>query len=344
MNKPRLLAPALLLCTALLSAQAQAATATPITLPAAVASALSADSTVRDAQAGVTSAASTLKAVLADPSTLASGLLSAQQAATLAQSQLAQARLIATQNAVTAYMALYQTQEQTELGALQIQVDTKSLQVAQVKLSTKNGTVLDVQNAQNTLNTSRQNLADVQAQLVVNSQKLANVIGKPGVYLASTPPNAPAVKPNTALSSGYPALLKDQQAVDAAALSVKLADNEFTARVTLEQARTSLSSAQSTLASDQKTLLTTLASAQSAAENARAGYQSALQTEANSQASYKQDTVRLSSGTISAVALQQSQLALKKAQYARAQALVSLWQELAALSTASGQDVTRLAK
>lgn len=272
MNKPRLLAHALLLCTAFLSAQAQAAAPALITLSAAVASALSAGSTVRDAQAGVTSAVNTLKAVLADPSTLASGLLSAQQAATLAQSQLAQARLIATQNAVNAYMALYQTQEQTELGALQIQVDTRSLQVAQVRLSTRNGTALDVQNALNTLNTSRQNLQGTQAQLVVNSQKLANVIGESGSYLASTPPNAPAVKANTALSSGYPALLKDRQAVDAAALGVKLADNEFTARVTLDQARTSLSSAQSTLASDQKTLLTTLASAQSAAEVAHAGY------------------------------------------------------------------------
>ena len=44
------------------------------------------------------------------------------------------------------------------------------------------------------------------------------------------------------------------------------------------------------------------------------------------------------------MALQQSQLALKKAQYARAQALVSLWQALAALSIASGQDATGLAK
>ncbi len=337
-----LLTPALLLCTALLSAQAQAAT--PISLPAAVASALTAGSTVRDAQVGVTSSATTLKAVQADPSTLASALLSAQQAYALAQSQLTQARLTATQNAVNAFTALYQTQELIELDRLQIQVDTKNLQVAQVKLSTKSGTALDVQNAQNTLNTSKQNLVDAQAQLVVNSQKLANVIGKPGSYTANTPPNARAVRQNTALSTGYPTLLKDQQAVDTAALNVKLADNEFTARVTLEQARTALSNAQSTLATDQKTLQTTLATAQSTAEGAQASYQTALQTEANTQATYKQDTVRLQSGTISAVALLQSQLTLKKAQYARAQALVSVWQALAALSTASGQDVTGLAK
>ena len=72
--------------------------------------------------------------------------------------------------------------------------------------------------------------------------------------------------------------------------------------------------------------------------NAQRAYQ------ANAQTSYRQDTVRLSSGTISAVALQQSQLALKKAQYARAQALVAVWQSLAALSTASGHDVTGLVK
>lgn len=341
MNHRLLFAPALLLaCSALSSAQA----ATTITLPSAVASALTAGSTVRDAQTGVTSSASTLKAVQADPSSLAATLLSAQQAYALAVSQLTQARLIATQNAVNAFTALYQTQEQTEVQALQIQADAKSLQVAQVKLSTRSGTALDVQTAQNTLSTSRQNLVDTQAQLLVNSQKLANVIGKPGSYAASTPPGAPAVRQNTALSTGYVTLLKDQQAADAAALEVKLSDNEFTARVTLDQAKTALSNAQSTLATDQKTLLTTLATAQSTAEAAQATYQTALQTEANTQATYKQDTVRLSSGTISAVALQLSQLSLKKAQYARAQALVAVWQSLAALGTASGQDVTRLVK
>ena len=324
MKYPLLLTPALLLVTALMSAQGQSSQAqtsarTTITLPAAVASALSAGSTVRDAQTGVASSTSTLKAVLADPSTLASALLSAQQA----QAQLSQARLTATQNAINAFTALYQTQEQTEVQALQIQVDSKALQVAQVKLSTRNGTALDVQN---TLSTSRQNLQDTQAQLLVNSQKLANVIGKPGSYTDSTSPNASPVRQNTSLSSNYPTLLRDQQAVDTAALSVRLADNEFTARVTLDQARTALSNAQST------------------AEAAQASYQTALQTEANTQATYKQDGVRLSSGTISAVALQQSQLTLKKAQYARAQALVAVWQALAALSTASGQNVTGLVK
>jgi len=336
-----LLTPALLLCTALLSAQAQAATS--ISLQAAVASALTAGSTVRDAQTGVTSSASTLKAVQADPSSLATTLLSAQQDYALAQAQLTQARLTATQNAVNAFTALYQTQEQLTLDRSQIVIDTKSLQVAQIKVSTKSGTALDVQNAQNTLNTSKQNLVDDQAQLVVNSQKLANVIGKPGSYTADTPPNAPTVRPNTALSTGYSTLLKDQQAVDVAALNVKLTDNEFTARVTLDQARTALSNAQSTLASDQKTLQTTLATAQSTAEAAQASYRTALQTEANAQATYKQDAVRLQSGTISAVDLLQSQLTLNKAQYARAQALVSVWQALAALSTASGQGATGLA-
>ena len=123
-------------------------------------------------------------------------------------------------------------------------------------------------------------------------------------------------------------------------LAVKLADNEFTARVTLEQARTALSNAQSTLASDQKTLLTTLTTAQSTAEASQASYRAALQGEANALAAYTQDTVRLRSGTISGVALLQSQLVLAKAQYARVQALVSAWQALAALGTASGRDVT----
>ncbi|WP_425145832.1 TolC family protein [Deinococcus sp.] len=336
---PFLLTPALLLPFA----GAQAASATSLTLPQAVASALTVGATVSDAQAGAVSAASTLKAVQADPSTLAASLLSAQQASALANANLLQARLTATQNAVNAFTTLYQTQAQIEQQRLQVQVNEKNLQVAQVKLSTKNGTALDVQNAQNTLESSRQSLANSQAQLAVSSQKLANVIGKAGSYAAATPPAPPNVKLNTALSSSYPTLLQDQQAVDSAALSVKLADNEFTARVTLDQAKTKLASAQSDLSTLRKTLNTTLASAQSSAEAAQAGYQTAIQAEANAQASYKQDAVRLASGTISAVQLLQSQLTLKTAQYARAQALVALWQALAALGSASGQDQTGLA-
>ncbi|GGR17759.1 TolC family protein [Deinococcus ruber] len=337
-------ASALLLSLALLPfAQAQDAAATPLSLPQAVSSALTAGATVRDARAGADAAAATLKAVQADPSTLSAALLSAQQANTLAQANGAQARLTAIQNAVDAFTALYQTQEQVDQQALQVQVDEKNLQVAQVKLSTKNGTALDVQNAQNTLASSRQDLTAAQAQTVVNSQKLANVIGKPGSYTATTPSAPPTVKVNTALSTNYPALLTDQQAVDAAALSVKLADNEFTARVTLDQAKTKLASAQSDLSTLQKTLNTTLATAQSSAEAAQATYQTAIQSEVNAQATYKQDNVRYSTGTISAVQLLQSQLALKKAQYTRAQALVALWQALATLGSASGQDQTGLA-
>ena len=302
--------------------------------------ALGQGATVSDAQAGAASAASTLKAVEADPATLAAALLSARQASALAQANLSQARLTAAQNAVTAYTTLYQNQVQLEQQGLQVQVDAKLLQVAQVQLSTRNGTALNVQNAQNTLSSSREALAAGQANLVVNSQKLANVLGKPGSYAASVPPRPPAVR-RMALST-LPALLKDGQAVDAAALSVKLAANEFTARVNLQQAQTALASAQSTLASDQKTYRTALSSAQSAAESAQAAYQNAVQAEANALASYNQDTVRLQSGTISSVALLQSQLNLKKAQYARVGALAAVWQALAALGSASGQDATGL--
>lgn len=340
MKHPLLITPALLLCTALLAAQAQTAQTTPITLSSAVASALAAGSTVQDAQVGITSAANTLRAVQADPSTLATALLAAEQASALARAQLTAAKLTATQNATVAFIALYQSQELITLNQLQTVIDSKNLQVAQVKLSTRSGTALDVQNAQNTLYSSRQNLTAAQSQLLVNRQKLANVIARPGQYLVVTPPAVPAAPQNTALSSGYAALVKDQQAVDTAALAVKLADNEFTARVTLEQARTALSNAQSTLASDQKTLLTTLTTAQSTAEASQASYRAALQGEANALAAYTQDTVRLRSGTISGVALLQSQLVLAKAQYARVQALVSAWQALAALGTASGRDVT----
>ncbi|MFC4454397.1 TolC family protein [Deinococcus sonorensis] len=332
----------LVLLAPLLLGAALAQTTTPpnLTLQSAVQSALTVGSTVRDAQAGVTSAAATLKAVQADPSSLAGDLLSAQQADALARAQLAQARLVAVQSAINAYTTVYQNQEQLKVDALQVQVNQKALQVAQVKLSTRAGTALDVKTAQNTLASSQQTLSDDRKALGVNTTKLANAIGRTGSFVVAVPPTPPAVKSGAALASGYPTLLSAQQAVETAALNVKLADNEFTARVTLNDARTRLSNAQSQLSSTQKDIQTTLATALRSAQNAQAGLQTAIQAEANAQASTSQDAVRLKSGTISAVQYQQSQLALQKAHFARAQALVSLWQALATLSVNSGEDNT----
>ena len=66
----------------------------------------------------------------------------------------------------------------------------------------------------------------------------------------------------------------------------------------------------------------------------------ALQKEGNAQTNFKQDQTRLKTGVISAVDLLKSQLALAQAQQNRVAAQASALNTLAALSAASGNNLT----
>ncbi|UBV41855.1 TolC family protein [Deinococcus taeanensis] len=106
---------------------------------------------MKTAQANLDKALSANRAAQADPSTLVAAKLNARNGETLAQAQLRGARLNTLHSTISAYTALLEAQQNVELQTLQVQVDSKSMQVARVKLSIGNATTLDVTNAQNTL-------------------------------------------------------------------------------------------------------------------------------------------------------------------------------------------------
>ena len=329
-------------------ATAQAATSTTApgtTLSAASQAALSNGADVRTAQANLDKAQASLKSTLADPSALAADTLAAQQAAALAAVQLQSARIIGLQNALSAYTALYTAQQNVDLQTLQVQSDTKNLQVVQVKLNVKNATALDLKNAQSSLDASTQNLADARAQVNIAAQKLAALTGLSEGVRASGLGSIPALKVTQAslannLTSRLPNVVQAQQAVAAAQLNVTLYSNDFTPAQTLSSAKVTLANAQRSLDSATKNAATALSSAYQSAANAQQLLSVALQKEGNAGANFKQDQTRLKTGVISAVDLLKSQLALAQAQQNRVAAQASALNTLAALSAASGNNLT----
>ncbi len=324
-------------------ATAQAATTT--TLSAATQAALSNGADVRTAQANLDKAQASLKATLADPSALAADTLDAQQAAALAAVQLQSARIGGLQNALSAYTALYTAQQNVDLQTLQVQSDTKNLQVVQVKLNVKNATALDLKNAQSSLDASTQNLADAKAQVNIAAQKLAALTGLSSDVRATGLGSIPALKVTQAslangLTSRLPNVVQAQQAVAAAQLNVTLYSNDFTPAQTLSSAKVTLANAQRSLDSATKNAATALSSAYQSAANAQQLLGVALQKEGNAQTNFKQDQTRLKTGVISAVDLLKSQLALAQAQQNRVAAQASALNTLAALSAASGNNLT----
>ncbi|WP_051935526.1 TolC family protein [Deinococcus sp. YIM 77859] len=322
-----------------------AAAQTAVSLTQAVQAALTNGTDVRTAQANLEKATAANRAAQSDPSVLAAARLSAQNEQALATVQLRAARLSTLQNTVSAYIALLEAQENVELQTLQTQVDRKAVQVAQVKQSVGNATALDVQKAQNTLAGSTQTLEDARAQVNLASARLASLTGLSSGVRASGLGTLPPLKTTlaqlrTGLDDNLTSVVAARQAVAEAQLSVRLADNDFTPARTLSDARTALANAQRSLDAAQKNAANSLAAAYQTAQNAAEQLEVALSREAAALKSYNQDAARLRSGTISAVELQQTQLALKQAQFSRLQAQGNVLEALAALSVAAGQNLT----
>ncbi|WP_291423169.1 TolC family protein [Deinococcus sp.] len=334
----------LLLGAALLGAVSFAQTATTTSLTGAVKAALPINADVKTAQANLNQAQGVLQATQADPSSLVTEKLSATNGVSLSQAQLRAAQLATLQTTITDYVNVLEAQENVNLQTLQVQVLTKALQVAKVKLSTGNATNLDVQTAQNSLSGGQQNLVAAQAQLNLASSKLATQMGVSGPVRAAGAPNVP--KLSTSLSSLQAArtrlstLVAVNNALAVAQLNVKLTDNDFTPAQTKQQAQTALANAQRNVTTAQQNTSQALSSAYQSALNTTELLKVTQSKEAAAQKQYTQDAARLKSGTISAVELQSSQLTLKQAQYARLQAQDNVLSALAALSVAAGQNLT----
>ena len=334
----------MLLTAALVIGVAAAQTSTSVTASAAVTAALTNNADVKTALANLDKAQAASRAAQADPSALVAAKLNASGGESQAQAALRGARMNTMQSTVTAFTALLEAQENVELQTLQVAVDSKAVQVAQVKQTVGNATALDVEGAQNSLSGSQQNLADAKAQVSLASARLSTLTGLGGGMRAGGAVSAPKLSTTlTKLQAGLNTLTPQVSAnndLAYAQLNVKLADNDFTPARTLQDARTALANAQRSVDSAGKTGIQTLASAYQTAQNSYELLSVAGAREAAALKTYNQDAARLKSGTISPVELQNSQLALKKAQYSRLQAQDNVLEALAALSVASGQNLT----
>ncbi|MVN85357.1 TolC family protein [Deinococcus sp. HMF7620] len=343
--KSVLLAPtrtALLLSAALLLGTAAAQSA--VGLGSAVTATLGSNADVRTAQANLDKAQAASRAAQADPAALVAAKLTAKNSEAQAQAALRGARLSAVSSTISAYTALLEAQENVEVQTLQVAVDTKGVQVAQVKLNIGNATALDLTNAQNTLASSGQNLADARAQVNLAAARLGTLTGLGSSVRAGSAVTAPKLSATLASLQGglgrLSSLVSAENEVASATLSVKLADNDFTPARTLQDAKTALANAQRSQDSAEKSAGQTLASAYQTAQNTYELLQVALSREAAAQKTYTQDSARLKSGTVSAVEVQATQLTLKKAQYSRLQAQNNVLEALGALSVAAGQNLT----
>lgn len=323
---------------------------TSLDLPGAVARALSGGPDLSTARANLAKAGADLKARQNDPGAVITELQPVQQAYASASLALSAAKLSVTQTVLSQYSALWEAQQTVSLNSAQAALDEKNLKVAQLRLANQSGTQLDVNKAQNSLAGDRQDLANARAQLPVLEAQLARTLGLPAgsALRIAAPPAPPRLKSTlTVLQGGLEARLTDVlragQAVESALLQMKLSDNDYTPRRSLEDARTAAANAQRDLDSARKSGQTALRDAYRAAQDAQERVTLAAQGLATTRSTLAQTQARFKNGTAAALDVQSAQLNVQSAQLRLTQAQDGLWKALAALGVAAGQDLTGLA-
>lgn len=343
--------PALLLTLGLSLAASASAQAVSLTLESAVTRALASGPDVTTARANLQKAQANLKAVQADPTSIITTLTQAQQDAAAQAVTLDGTKLNIAQTVLGQYVGAFEAAGRVNLNAAQVALDERNLAIARARLQARVATQLDVNRAQTSLNQNRQELADARAQQPVLEAQLARTIGLPaGTDLTLVAPPAPP-KPTLTLAglqSGLekrlPSLVQAAQGVSFANLQVNLANNDYTPVRTLQDARTSLANAQRSLDDAARASNTQVRDAYRSLSDAQERVDLARQSSANAQTSLTQAQARLKAGTAAAVEVQQAQVQSSQSAFAVIQAQNNLWRALAALSTASGNDVTGLVR
>lgn len=343
MNKMTL---ALLLTLALTPA---ASAQTRLTLSSAVSRALQNGPDVTSARANLQKAQANLRAVRADPTSIITTLTQAEQDTAAQAASLQGSKLSTAQTVIGQYTDAYEAQSRINLARAQVNLDERNLQIARARLQARVATQLDVNRAQTALSSSRQKLADAQAQLPVQEAKLARLLGlNSGTNLVlAAPPTPPKLSVSLAtLQSGLekrlPRLVQAANGVALAQLQVKLSNNDYTPARTLQDAQIALANAQRGLNDGTRASSNGVSEAYRAVQSAQQQVNVARQQASNAQTALSQAQARLKAGTAAAIEVQQAQVQSQQATLGVQQAQDGLWQALAALSAASGTDVTGL--
>ncbi len=319
------------------------------TLETSIKQALERGSEIANSRASLETAQADLRVKKSDPTTLAAQLLSANQSVDLEEVRFSSKRIEVLGNVSNAYFNLFEAQENIEVLQAQLALDVRNLDVAQAKLAQKNGTDLDVRKAQNTVASSKQNLANAMAQLPTLSNKLEVLIGlnlKGDLRVANPPKFAELKFDLAALEAGLEknviSVLQAAQSVDTQELNVRLADNDYTAANILRDAKTNLETARRNFETSKKNAITNL---RDAARNVNNSLETVklrsvdLQNDADG---LKQDQQRFKNGTISRVTLQQSEVSAKRSEYNLATAQNTYFKSINSLSSAAGIDVSKM--
>jgi outer membrane protein len=323
------------------------AAATPLTLEAASKLAFERNSDLATSRATLSNARADLAVKEADPTTLIVPLTQARNTASLNAVQLEAQKLSVFSSVLTAYINLYEAQENISVLDAQATLDARNLDVAKAKLAARNGTALDVSKAESTLSSSRQSLADAKAQIPVLSNRLELVTGARGDLSAADGLPKQEVKLDAAalengLETRIGSVLQAAQNVALAELNVKLSDNDYTPPNTLRDNQNQLENAKRSLETAKANAVNTLRDAVRNAANARERLTISEKDLANAKANLEQDQARFKGGSISRLTLQQTQLSYTRAVYSQTQAINAYWRSLATVSTASGVDVLGL--
>ena len=316
---------------------------------AAIKNALEKGPDIATSKANLDNAQADLKSKESDPSTLVVQLTQARNAAELNTAQFNLKKLEVAQSTTSAYLSLYEGQENIKVLEAQVALDTRSLEIAKAKLAAKNGTALDVSRAESTLSGSRQSLADAKANLPILSNRLEVILGaaSAGNIVVGAPPAFRERSINLAnleanLEKRLPSVLQIAQNVTLAELNVQLSDNDYTPPATLRDAKTNLENAKRNLATAKSNAVTSLRDAHRSLQNTLERVRIAKVDLANSEDGLEQDQAKFKSGTISRFALQQSEVSTLRSRFSGMQANNNYLRALTSLSVASGVDVAGL--
>jgi outer membrane protein len=319
------------------------------TLEGSLKLALDRGSEIANSRASLETARADLTVKMADPTTLAAQMLGANQTLALEEVRFSSKRIEVLGNVSTAYFNLFEAQENIEVLQAQLGLDSRNLEVAQAKLSQKNGTELDVRKAQNTVASSRQNLANANAQIPTLSNRLEAVLGLglKGDLRVSAPSKFAEIKFDLAaleagLDKNVSSVLQSAQSVDTQELNVKLADNDYTAANTLRDAKTNLETAKRNFETAKKNAITTLRDSSRNVNNSLETVKLRQTDFQNDTDSLRQDQQRFKNGTISRVALQQTEVSAKRSEYNLFTAQNNYFKAINSLSSAAGIDVSKM--
>ncbi len=342
----KIFAPALLLIASFALAQT---VATPITLNSAVQKAFKFGPDLASSTASLENAKASLASTLADPSALITQITTSQNTVELQSVQLQAGRITVTSNVTTAYLNLFEAQENIAVLQASVALDQTNLNVAKAKLAQKNGTQLDVSKAESTLANDTQSLANANSNLSILSNKLEPLLGMPlNSNLKATEPAAfKEVKIDLAslengLEKRIASVLQASQSVEVADLNVQLADNDYTAPSTLRDNKTTLENAKRSLETSKANAVTTLRDAYRNVLNALELVKVSNKNLDNANTTLAQDSVKFKNGTISKVALQQSQNSKLQSEYTYLTTTNNYLKALNQVSSAAGTDVTGL--